>query len=375
MKNFIIFSMILLATSCGSQKSEDKQAELQKYRELAQEYSKKIETLEKEIASSTVETKEDQLKSVRTLHVLPKEFSSFFTATGTVEAVEDVFISPEVNGQISAIPVKRGDQVKKGDLLIRLNTDIIQRNIEEIRTSLELAKKVFEKQEQLWEKNIGSELQYLEAKNGKQSLEARLATLQSQLDLSYIRAPFDGIIDDIMVKTGEMASPGMRLVRLVNLSEMRIIARVSESFLSSIKRGDSVELGFPSYPELSIQSSIARIGTVIDPVTRTFPVEVFVGNPGSLLKPNMISSVRIREYSDPGALTVPSIILKQDFNGTFLFRVRSNGATEVAEKVYVQTGRTVQDITKISEGINEGDRVIIAGYNIVSDGEAVSVIN
>jgi membrane fusion protein, multidrug efflux system len=375
MKNFIIFSMILLATSCGSQKSEDKQAELQKYRELAQEYSKKIETLEKEIASSTVETKEDQLKSVRTLHVLPKEFSSFFTATGTVEAVEDVFISPEVSGQISAIPVKRGDQVKKGDLLIRLNTDIIQRNIEEIRTSLELAKKVFEKQEQLWEKNIGSELQYLEAKNGKQSLEARLATLQSQLDLSYIRAPFDGIIDDIMVKTGEMASPGMRLVRLVNLSEMRIIARVSESFLSSIKRGDSVELGFPSYPELSIQSSIARIGTVIDPVTRTFPVEVFVGNPGSLLKPNMISSVRIREYSDPGALTVPSIILKQDFNGTFLFRVRSNGATEVAEKVYVQTGRTVQDITKISEGINEGDRVIIAGYNIVSDGEAVSVIN
>lgn len=375
MKNFIVFSMILLATSCGSQKSEDKQAELQKYRELAQEYSKKIETLEKEIASSTVETKEEQLKPVRTLHVLPKEFSSFFTATGTVEAVEDVFISPEVNGQISAIPVKRGGQVKKGDLLIRLNTDIIQRNIEEIRTSLELAKKVFEKQEQLWEKNIGSELQYLEAKNGKQSLEARLATLQSQLDLSYIRAPFDGIIDDIMVKTGEMASPGMRLVRLVNLSEMRIIARISESFLSSIKRGDSVELGFPTYPELTIQSSIARIGTVIDPVTRTFPVEVFVGNPGSLLKPNMISSVRIREYSDPGALTVPSIILKQDFNGTFLFRVRSNGATEVAEKVYVQTGRTVQDITKISEGINEGDRVIIAGYNIVSDGEAVSVIN
>jgi membrane fusion protein, multidrug efflux system len=375
MKNIIIFSMILLATSCGSQKSEDKQAELQKYRELAQEYSKKIETLEKEITSSTVEAKKDQLKPVRTLHVLPTEFSSFFTATGTVEAVEDVFISPEVSGQISAIPVKRGDHVKKGDLLIRLNTDIIQRNIEEIRTSLELAKKVFEKQEQLWEKNIGSELQYLEAKNGKESLEARLATLQSQLDLSYIRAPFDGIIDDIMVKTGEMASPGMRLSRLVNLSEMRIIARISESFLSSIKKGDSVELGFPSYPELTIQSSIARIGTVIDPVTRTFPVEVFVGNPGYLLKPNMISSVRIREYSDPGALTVPSIILKQDFNGTFLFRVKSNGATEVAEKVYVQTGRTVQDITKISEGINEGDRVIIAGYNIVGDGEAVSVIN
>ncbi len=375
MRSIIICSMILFASSCGSQKTDDKQAELQKFRELVQEYSEKIETLEKEIESSTANTETEQFTPVKTMEVQPTEFSSFFTATGSVEAVKDVYISPEVNGQISAIPVSHGDRVRKGDLLIRLSTEITERNIEEIRTNLELAKKVFEKQEQLWQKNIGSELQYLEAKNGKESFEARLATLQSQLDLSYIRAPFDGIIDDIMVKTGEMASPGMRLIRLVNINNMRIIAEVSESFLSSINEEDSVELKFPSYPELHIRSNISRIGTVIDPVTRTFPVEVLVRNPEDVLKPNMISSVRIKEYSDPEALTVPSIILKQDFNGTFLFRVKSDGAMEVAEKVYIQTGRTVQDITKISKGINTGDRVIVEGYNLVSEGEPVRVIN
>lgn len=375
MKNLILISIVLVVASCAPRQTEDKQDELQEYRRLVKEYTEKIEILEKDMASAAGEAEENRATAVEIIEVVPKEFSSYFTATGTVEALKDVYISPEVNGQISSIPVSRGDRVKKGDLLIRLNTDVTQNNIDEIKTSLELAKKIFEKQEQLWEKKIGSEVQYLEAKNGKESLEARLSTLQSQMELSSIRAPFNGIIDDIMVKTGELASPGMQLIRLVNLDEMRITARVSESFLSAVKQGDGVTLEFSSYPELSITSKISRIGTVIDPVTRTFQVEVLVGNPDQLLKPNMLSSVRIRDYLDPAALIVPSIILKQDFNGTFLFRLNARGTGQVAEKVYVETGRTVQDITKIAVGIDEGDKVIVAGYNIVSDGEPIRVTN
>ena len=332
--------------------------------------------MRKEIATSSADKNEDQRSTpVRIKHVKPVEFSSYFNATGTVEALQDAFISPEVNGQISAIPVSRGDRVNKGDLLIRLNTDVIRNNIDEVRTNLELAKKVFEKQEQLWKKNIGSEIQYLEAKNGKESLEARLSTLQSQLEMASIKAPFEGIIDDIMVKTGEMASPGMRLIRLINLDEMRITARVSESFIGSIAEGDTVQLGFSSYPDLILNRPIARIGTVIDPDARTFRIEILLENPDQKLKPNMLSSVRIRDYSDPDALTVPSIILKEDFNGTFLFRLNDTGSGQKAEKVYVETGRTVQDVTKITGGINEGDQVIVDGYNVVSDGESVRVTN
>jgi membrane fusion protein, multidrug efflux system len=375
MKNLILLSLFLVVASCTPRQTEEKQDELREYRKLVREYTEKIETLEKEIASEMGDLEENRATAVEVIEIAPREFSSHFTATGTVEALKDVYISPEVNGQISAIPVSHGDQVKKGDLLIRLNTDVTRNNIDEVRTSLELANKIFEKQEQLWDKKIGSEVQYLEAKNNKESLDARLSTLQTQLELSSIRAPFSGIVDDIMVKTGELASPGMRLIRLVNLDEMKITADVSESFLSAVKQGDDVTLEFSSYPEIRINSNISRIGTVIDPVTRTFEVEVLVENPEQLLKPNMLSSVRIRDYSDPAALTVPSIILKQDFNGTFLFRLNEKANGQTAEKVYVETGRTVQDITKIAAGIDEGDKVIVAGYNIVSDGEPVRVTN
>jgi RND family efflux transporter MFP subunit len=375
MKNIILLSILLVVASCTPRQTEDKQDELREYRKLVMEYTEKIEVLEKEIASEIGDTEGTRGTAVEIMEIAPQEFSSYFTATGVLEALRDVYISPEVNGQISSIPVSHGDHVKKGDLLIRLNTDITQSNIDEIRTSLELAKKIFEKQEELWDKKIGSEVQYLEAKNNKESLEARLSTLQSQLELSFIRAPFSGIIDDIIVKTGELASPGMRLIRLVNLDKMKVTANVSEAFISAVKQGDEVTLEFSSYPELRITSKISRIGTVIDPVTRTFKVEVLVDNPEQLLKPNMLSSVRIRDYLDPEALTVPSIILKQDFNGTFLFRLNEKSNNQIAEKIYVKTGITVQDITKIAAGIDKGDKVIVAGYNIVSDGETVRVTN
>ena len=376
MKNLILIIFIMTVASCAPQEDEAKKAQLQEYKDLVKEYTEKVEALEKEIAlTSTDETGDQPATPVRIRQINPLVFSSYFTATGTVEALQDVFISPEVNGQISTIPVIRGDRVKKGDLLIRLNTNVTQNSIDEVRTSLELATVVFEKQEQLWEKNIGSEIQYLEAKNGKESFEARLATLQSQLDMSSIRAPFEGVIDDIMVKPGEMASPGMQLIRLVNLDEMRITARVSESFMNAIEEGDTVELGFSSYPDLSLKRPISRVGTVIDPDTRTFRVEILVRNPVQQLKPNMLSSVRIRDYSDPDALTVPSIILKEDFNGTFLFRLKESGSAQTAEKVYVETGRTVQDVTKITGGLNVGDQVIVDGYSIISDGESVRVTN
>jgi RND family efflux transporter MFP subunit len=376
MKNLIFLMIVLTVGSCAPRGNEDKKAKLQEYRNQVNEYTDKIEALEKEIAATSSSENEDQRATpVRVLQVEPGEFSSYFTTTGTVEALQDAFISPEVNGQISDIAVSRGDRVKKGDLLIRLNTDVIQNNIDEVQTNLELAKKVFEKQEQLWEKKIGSEMQYLEAKNGKESLEARLATLQSQLDMSSISAPFSGIIDDIMVKTGEMASPGMQLIRLVNLDKIRITARVSESFIGVINEGDTVQLEFSSYPDLNIIKPISRVGTVIDPVTRTFLVEVLLNNPAELLKPNMLSSVRIKDYSDPEALTVPSIVLKEDFNGTFLYRLKESDSELFAEKVYVETGRTVQDNTKIAGGINAGDRVIVEGYSIVNDGEPVRVTN
>lgn len=373
----IIFPIIALITlSCASPETSDKKTQLEEYKQLVKEYSMKIETLESEIsvAEENPANAED-MTVVRVREIIPEELSSFFSSTGKVEAIHDAYISPEVNGQISKILVSQGDNVRKGDLLIKLNTDLIERNIEEVKTGLDLAVKLYEKQKQLWEKEIGSEIQFLEARNRMESQQARLATLETQLALSKITAPFDGIVDDIMVKQGELASPGTRLLRLVNLDDMKITARVSESFIGSILENDPVGISFPTYPGWVIERPISRIGTVIDPDTRTFEVEVLLKNSDGKLRPNMISSLRIQDYSDPDALLVPSIILKQDFSGTFLFKATGKSGHRIAEKIYVETGKSVNDVTKITGGIAEGDLVIVEGYNLVSNGERVKIVD
>ncbi len=376
MKNIVLASIALLMISCAPKESEDNSEKIREYQALVKEYTEMIEILEKETASASgTDADEQRATAVEIKQVMPEQFSGYFEAKGAVEAIEDAYISPEISGQIKNVYVERGQRVKKGDLLILLKTEVTQNTISEVKTSLELADVLFKKQAQLWEKQVGSEMQYLEARNGKESLEARLATLESQLEMAYVRAPFDGIVDDIMVKTGELASPGIRLLRLVNLDRMRITAQVSESFLQNVKVGEMVELKFASLPGVAAKEPIHRIGTVIDPVTRTFALEILMKNRNEMLKPNMLSSVLIQDYSDPGALLVPSIILKQDFKGTFLFRVKEDGTHYTAEKVYVKTGKTVQEITKIQGGLQAGDKVIVKGYNLVADGEKVNVLN
>ncbi len=376
MKNLLIIAIAFTVASCAPKGQKDIEAEISEYQQLVNDYNQKISELEQQLERSPrQDTGEVRKVVVKVNKMTPESFSSYFETTGTVEAMQDAFISPEVNGQIQSVLVKRGQQVKKGTLLIRLKTEVTQSNIDEVRTSLELASKVFEKQEDLWEQEIGSEIQYLEAKNNKESLEARLATLESQLEMAYIRAPFNGVVDDIMVKTGELASPGMRLLRLVNLDEIRITANVSEAFLGNVRAGEMATLRFASLPEVRLERPIQRTGMIIDPVTRTFTVEVLVDNENHLLKPNMLSSLRIRDFSTDDALLVPSIILKEDFNGTFLFRINDTSESPTAEKVYVKTGKTVQDVSQIVEGIRAGDRIIVAGYNLVSDGAPVRIID
>ena len=378
MKQLAVIISISLLVACSPNGSDKKKAELDSYRQKVEEYNKKIVELEAELEADPQFEQTDQ-EAVTRLPVEVKEmsaenFSRYFEVTGVMEALKDAYISPEINGQIEKIHVQRGSRVKQGDLILKLNTDVTEKSMAEIQTSLDLAKQIFNKQEDLWEQNIGSELQYLEAKNAMESLEARLATLQKQLEMAHVSAPFSGIIDDILVKEGELASPGIPVVHLVNLSNMRVSANVSEAYLSNVGKGDLVELRFPAYPDYVLKTGVTRLGEVIDPKTRTFTLEVELENTGEKLKPNMLTTVRIQDYRNDQALVVPSFILRQDFNGTFLFRVSEADGMSKAQKVYVERGITAQDQTMITDGLNEGDLVITKGFNLVSDGTSLKVI-
>lgn len=374
MKQITVIITFSLLVACSPGGSGEKKAELDSYRQKVEEYNQKIAELEAELENVNTEPETTELLPVETKEMSQEFFSRYFEVNGVMEALMDAYISPEINGQIQKIKVDRGSRVQKGDLILRLNTDVTKKSMEEIETSLELAKRIFTKQEELWEQNIGSELQYLEAKNAMESLEARLATLQKQLEMAHVSAPFSGIIDDIMVKEGELASPGIPLVHLVNLRGMRVSANVSEAYLSRVSKGDLVELRFPAYPELMLKAAVTRLGEVINPQTRTFTLEVELENEGEKLKPNMLTSVRIQDYKNDNALVIPSNILRQDFNGTFLFRVAEVDGASIAQKVYVKRGITVQDQTMITEGLSAGDLVITKGFNLVSDGTQIRII-
>jgi len=305
--------------------------------------------------------------------VVLEKFEHFFAVNGALEAIQDAFISAETSGQIQVIHVQEGQRVLKGDLLVMLNSDITRNAVAEVNNALELARTVFRKRQELWDKKIGAEIQYLEAKTSKESLENRLASLQAQLALAQVKAPFSGIVDKIFKKAGELAVPGLQLMQLVNLNRMRVNAEVSETYLGKIQKGDRIEVTFPTYPGLSLETAISRIGQVVSAKNRTVLVQAELENRREQMKPNMMATLRCRDFYAPAALVVPAILVKNDLEGTYLYIVERENDREVARKVYVTTGLTEGNRTMVVAGLAAGQKVIVSGYNLVRNGLPVAV--
>jgi len=374
--NKLIFSgMVLLLASCAGKvneqdKREDVVRQISQYKNEIVDLNKKIAGLEVELAmlegtTSTV--------PVAVLKVEPEPFRHYIEVSGVVEAVQSAFISPEINGTISGIYVKDGQRVMKGDLLATISSNVIESSIKEVETSLELARTIYERQKQLWDKNIGSEVVYLQTKNNVESLESRLETLRAQLEMSEIRAPIDGIVDEVWVKKGELAVPGVQIIQLINLDDLYVNADVSEAFITHIRKGEMVLIEFPSYPGISMQVPVYLVGNVIKPANRTFRVQLRIKNVNEQIKPNVLAKIRINDYSADQALLVPSIVIKQDMKGDYLFAVSPGDQT--AEKIYVETGRSYHSQTMITKGLAPGDLVVVQGYNQISNGTKVNIVD
>lgn len=375
MKKIIIPILVLFMVGCGAKSgSEDKNAELTRLKTELNEIQNKIAKLESEIESENKSSNASSFKFPVVVKKLTLEhFNHFIEVTGNIEAVNAAYISSEIPGQIVEIYVKEGDRVDKDQTLVKLNTNTIEKSIDEVKTSLELATTIFNKQKNLWDQKIGSEVDYLTAKNNKESLERKLESLNAQLDLAYIKAPFPGIVDDIILKEGELVMPGVQIMQMVNLDQLYINADVAERYLPVIRKGDKVSLSFPTFPELNTEVPIYRVGNIIDLQNRTVNIQVFVNNTHEKLKPNGLAVIQINDYATDEALVVPSIIIKQDMKGSFLYILKKEGKKTVAKKRYVKSGVFYKDQSMIVEGLKVGDRVIVEGYNQISDGSEVYI--
>ena len=369
--NYKILSVILLifmATSC----QQDPKKELAELKGTLKETQKRIAELEAELNtdSSKVEVKSVFVDLIK---IKTDTFIHYITITGSVESDNQAFISPEINGQIKEVLVKEGQHVKKGQALVVLNSEITQKTINEVQTNLELAHTVYKKQKELWDQEIGSEIQYLQAKNNMESLEGRLETLKAQKRMATIKAPYDGVVDNLFQHEGEMASPGRQVLQLINLQKLKVYADMSERYLPYIHKGDMAKVSFPTYPNLKIEAPIYRVGNMINPANRTVRIQVNIKNTDNKLKPNIISNIELQDYFSDTAIAIPSIIIKQDINGDYVFVAKNENGKLIAEKRYVQTGVSHNAKTLIVDGLKEGDKIIYNGYNLVRNGSQLKI--
>ncbi len=365
-----IISIFIVSCSQGDDNKSDAD-KLVSYKEQIKELKDKVSKIEKEATKGeyTGMTIPVTAESVKT-----QSFSHSFNATGELESIDEAFVSPRTNGQIVAINVKEGQHVKKGKVLAKLNTAVIENTISEVKTSLDLAKIIYDKQAVLWNKNIGSERQYLEAKNNYESLQNKLNTLDAQYNMSIIKSPIDGIVEDIFLKEGEMASPGMQFMQLVNINELYVTLKLSEAYLPKIKEGEIVEVTFPSFPRLTLKEPVYRTGNVINKQDRTFIVQIKINNKDGKLKPYLLANVKINDYNTSSAIVLPSIIIKEDATGSFIYEIIDSEGNKVASKKYIKTGVSYKDKTEVTSGLSAGDIIITDGYNNVSNGSVVTIV-
>ncbi len=362
---------IVLLVSCSMPKDEIIKRQIENKKAKIVKLEKSIYELEKELKDTAeiinplaVEIKEMQ----------PEVFRHYITVFGNVEADQYAKISPEMNGQITGIYVEEGQRVNKGHLLISLNTEATESSINELKTNLDLARITYEKQKNLWDQGIGSEIQYLQAKAQKESAESRLKLLEAQLRMSQVRAPFEGLVDKIYLKVGDIAGPMIPVIEFVNLQRLTVKADVSESFLEYVHAGEPVEVTFSSLSGHKVMSKIERTSKVINPTNRTFQIEVNINNGKEKIRPNMITAIKINDFTSNDAMVVPSIVIKRDITGDYLYVAKQNEKGRfVAAKKYITRGRSFEGMTRVTGGLVSGDKVITAGYNLVSSGSYVAV--
>ncbi len=377
MKRYII-SMSLVAalfmSACGEKTNspEAKKAKLETLKKEIAKLQAEANSLEKELNAGSVAS---MGKTVEVATVKKGLFQSFIAIEGVADANESTIATPKVPGTIVRVLVQPGMQVTAGQILAQLDNTAISQGKNELNQQLVFVTTLFEKQKRLWEKGVGTEVQYLSAKNQKEALEKSLKTLEAQIDMYNIKSPITGTLESADAKVGQAAAPGMPLFRVVNMSNIKVKADVAESHSKKIKAGDKIKIYFPDLKS-EIDANISFAAKFIDPLNRTFRVETKLPKVENL-KPNMIAKLKIVDYENKSTISVNSNSVQTTESGSYVVVAKTvpakNGSNSfVAERRKVTVGKASEGMTEILDGLNEGDLVITAGYQELNDGQAIS---
>lgn len=377
MKNISILLIILLATACGKKditEIQQKQEQLtQKEKDLVT-LKKEILDLKREIQSLDTNARDNAI-AVMAIEIKKGVFKNPFEVQGIVKSDRNVLVSPEVPAKIVRLHIKEGQKVSKGQVIATLDGSTANAQINELEGSMELAKLNFEKQERLWNKNIGSEMQYLQAKNQYEQLQNAIQTAQTQLGKYSLRSPISGTVDEVMANEGEFVGSmtGGPVARIVNLSDIKIVASASETYLGKLKVGQEVSLSFPSI-QLNTTEKVSAISNVINPNNRTFSFYVKPTKYIKMMKPNLLAMITAHDYEANDAISVPTKLIRVANGQHFIYTIKTNGNKRIVQKSIIQIDKQFPNKTIIKSGLAPGDMVITEGVNSVIVGDEVKII-
>ena len=385
MKKILYISLLgLLITSCGGDSknaSVDKAIEskdLTTIKTTRAEIQKQYDAIAAELAKLDLAIAElDTLKKsalVTTAIVNDTIFTHYINIQGNVDTKQNLIIYPEYSGVLSQVYVKSGQKVNKGQILARIDDGGLSNQLAQMETQATLAKTTFERQKNLWDKKIGSEIQFLQAKTNYEAQMKAVAQMRAQLGKTIVKAPFSGVIDEVITEKGQVVGPGQQLMRIVNLSDMYVSANVPESFIGKIKNGAIVDVEVKSTGKI-YKGKVRQIGNYINPNNRNFSIEVAVPNSDNLLRPNQVAVLKIEDYKKANAILVPESIVTENAVGEkIIYTVDTSGKEPKAIKKTIVVGLTSGANIEVKSGLNKGEQIIIEGARSVQNGDIVEII-
>ena len=366
---FLVTGIFLILAGCGG-KSGDKQARLEQLKKEHDKLTTEIMDLEKELSPSTATS----LTKVTVELITTQPFEHYIEVQGRIDGNENIAVNPRnQGGMVTRILVHEGDAVKKGQVLGELDADVLKQQLTDLKNKLAFVTDLYNRQKTLWDQKIGSEVQYLKAKNDMETVQNGIATLDEQINMSVITSPIDGTVEDIPIKVGQLASPASPIpaFRVVNFSKAKAMADVGEAYSSSVKTGDQVKVFLPDLNrELTEQITFAS--KYINPTNRTFLVEATLPGSDIIFRANMIAVLKIKDYDNPTAVAIPQNYIQNSRDvGQFVFVASEENGKKVARKRTITPHISYNGLTEVINGLNAGDKIITAGYKDLYNGQPI----
>lgn len=386
-------SLVLLMASCGSSAKDekgalgDKKAELEKLKKQQKEVNDKIVKLEEEISkldsSTAVKAKLVALATIGT-----DTFTHFIDLQGKVEAQNVAYAAPRgQGGLVRAVYVKQGDVVRKGQVLLKLD-DAVQRQqlaaaqqqISGLASQLEQAKSIYQRQQNLWKENIGTEVQVLNAKTSVDALQSQLNAANAnvdiareQLNFTNVTAEISGTVNTVNVRAGEVFAAGAQQIQIVNTGDLKVLVQVPENYLERVNVGTNLRVTLPELNNKVINTKVSVASKLIDPISRAFYIEGRLQDKS--LRPNQIAVVQIQDYKTPNAITIPVNTLQNDEKGKFVLVAATENGKLVARKKSVIIGELYGEKLEVKSGLQPGDKIISDGFQGLYDGQLITTGN